>query len=96
MRFIVRSTMRAPAVTIRALFETMRPRLDRYEWLYAPLIGPDFSATYAEHAAIVAAVRAGGAAAVGACGARELVQWRRPAGGRCLSRGASATPIVAR
>jgi DNA-binding GntR family transcriptional regulator len=45
--------------TIRALFETMRPRLDRYEWLYAPLIGPDFSATYAEHAAIVAAVREG-------------------------------------
>lgn len=49
--------------TIRALFEAMRARLDRYEWLYAPLIGPDFSATYAEHAAIVAAVRAGGAAA---------------------------------
>lgn len=50
--------------TIRALFEMMRPRLDRYEWLYAPLIGPDFSATYAEHAAIVAAVRNGSAAAV--------------------------------
>jgi DNA-binding GntR family transcriptional regulator len=49
--------------TIRALFETMRPRLDRYEWLYAPLIGPDFSATYAEHAAIVAAIRDGGPAA---------------------------------
>jgi DNA-binding GntR family transcriptional regulator len=49
--------------TIRALFEAMRARLDRYEWLYAPLIGPDFSATYAEHAAIVAAVRGGGAAA---------------------------------
>jgi DNA-binding GntR family transcriptional regulator len=46
--------------TIRALFETMRSRLDRYEWLYAPLIGPDFSATYAEHAAIIAAVRDGG------------------------------------
>ena len=49
--------------TIRALFETMRPRLDRYEWLYAPLIGPDFTATYAEHAAIIAAVRDGSAAA---------------------------------
>jgi DNA-binding GntR family transcriptional regulator len=48
--------------TIRALFDTMRPRLDRYEWLYAPLIGPDFSATYAEHAAIVTAVREGNAA----------------------------------
>lgn len=50
--------------TIRALFEAMRPRLDRYEWLYAPLIGPDFSATYAEHAAIVDAVRDGNAAAL--------------------------------
>ena len=49
--------------TIRALFDTMRPRLDRYEWLYAPLIGPDFSATFAEHAAIVRAVRDGTAAA---------------------------------
>lgn len=49
--------------TIRALFEALRPRLDRYEWLYAPLIGPDFSATYDEHAGIVAAVRDGGAAA---------------------------------
>jgi DNA-binding GntR family transcriptional regulator len=50
--------------TIRALLETVRPRLDRYEWLYAPLIGPDFSETYAEHAAIVSAVRdgSGGAA----------------------------------
>jgi DNA-binding GntR family transcriptional regulator len=49
--------------TILALFAMMRPRLDRYEWLYAPLIGPDFSATYAEHAAIVEAVRDGSAAA---------------------------------
>jgi DNA-binding GntR family transcriptional regulator len=48
--------------TIRALFDTMRPRLDRYEWLYAPLIGPDFSATYAEHVAIVSAVRDGNGA----------------------------------
>ena len=40
----------------------MRPRLDRYEWLYAPFIGPDFTATYAEHDAIVAAVRDGSAA----------------------------------
>src|SRR5690349_7825626 len=52
----------AAGATIRALFETMRPRLDRYEWLYAPLIGPDFTATYAEHDAIVAAVRDGRAA----------------------------------
>jgi DNA-binding GntR family transcriptional regulator len=45
--------------TTRVLLETLRPRLDRYEWLYAPLIGPDFSETYAEHAAIIRAVTAG-------------------------------------
>ena len=49
--------------TIRALFEALRPRLDRYEWLYAPLIGPDFSATFAEHSAVITAVRDGTAAA---------------------------------
>ena len=41
------------------LLEALRPRLDRYEWLYAPLIGPDFHDTYAEHAAIIRAVEAG-------------------------------------
>lgn len=46
-----------PATTV--LLETLRPRLDRYEWLYAPMIGPDFRATYAEHAAIIRAVEAG-------------------------------------
>ena len=43
----------------RVLLETLRPRLDRYEWLYAPMIGPDFHDTYAEHAAIIRAVSAG-------------------------------------
>ena len=43
----------------RAVLEAVRPRLDRYEWYYAPLIGPDFRATYAEHDAIIRAVRAG-------------------------------------
>jgi len=43
----------------RALLETLRPRLDRYEWLYAPIIGPDFRATFAEHAAVIRAVAAG-------------------------------------
>jgi DNA-binding GntR family transcriptional regulator len=83
--------------TIRALFEAMRPRLDRYEWLYAPLIGPDFSATYAEHAAIVAAVRAGGAAT-----AERAVRANWFNGGErlalVLSRGESAarSPLVRR
>jgi DNA-binding GntR family transcriptional regulator len=43
----------------RTLLDTLRPRLDRYEWLYAPIIGPDFSATFAEHAAVILAVAAG-------------------------------------
>lgn len=44
-----------------ALLQTIRPHLDRYEWFYAPLIGPDFSATHAEHGAIITALRAGSA-----------------------------------
>lgn len=42
-----------------ALLQTIRPHLDRYEWFYAPLTGPDFSATQAEHRAIIDALRAG-------------------------------------
>jgi DNA-binding GntR family transcriptional regulator len=42
-----------------ALLQTIRPQLDRYEWFYAPLIGPDFTATYAEHGAIIKALTAG-------------------------------------
>jgi DNA-binding GntR family transcriptional regulator len=45
--------------SVRALLETLQPRLDRYEWLYAPVIGPDFAATYKEHSAIIRAVRDG-------------------------------------
>jgi DNA-binding GntR family transcriptional regulator len=41
---------------VRALLEALRPQLDRYEWIFAPLVGPDFSATYAEHDEIVRAV----------------------------------------
>jgi DNA-binding GntR family transcriptional regulator len=47
----------------RALLDALQPRLSRYEWLYAPLVGPDFSATFVEHAAITRAVRAGRATA---------------------------------
>jgi DNA-binding GntR family transcriptional regulator len=42
-----------------ALLQTIRPHLDRYEWFYAPLIGPDFTATHAEHRAIIDALKAG-------------------------------------
>jgi DNA-binding GntR family transcriptional regulator len=45
------------------LLQSLRPRLDRYEWLYAPMIGPDFSDTFAEHAAFIRAAAAGDGAA---------------------------------
>ncbi|HWL39213.1 MAG TPA: GntR family transcriptional regulator [Gemmatimonadaceae bacterium] len=44
----------------RALLDTVRPQVERYEWVYAPLVGPDYSATFAEHDAIIKAVRDGG------------------------------------
>jgi DNA-binding GntR family transcriptional regulator len=43
----------------RAVLRTIKPQMDRYEWFYAPMAGPDFTPTRREHAAIVAAVRHG-------------------------------------
>ena len=43
----------------RAVLRTIKPQLDRYEWFYAPMAGPDFTPTHREHAAIVQAVRQG-------------------------------------
>ena len=43
----------------RAVLHTIKPQLDRYEWFYAPMAGPDFTPTRREHAAIVEAVRHG-------------------------------------
>ena len=45
----------------RAVLRTIKPQMDRYEWFYAPMAGPDFTATRREHAAIVKAVRHGSA-----------------------------------
>ena len=45
----------------RAVLRTIKPQVDRYEWFYAPLTGPDFAPTRDEHAAIIAAVRRGNA-----------------------------------
>ena len=45
---------------LRALLDAVRPQVDRYEWVYAPLVGPDFGETTQEHLAIVRAVRDGG------------------------------------
>lgn len=49
---------------IRGLLRAVRIQLDRYEWVYAPLIAPDFTATFAEHRAIGRAVRSGTADAI--------------------------------
>ena len=45
----------------RAVLRTLRPQMDRYEWFYAPMAGPDFTPTRIEHAAIIAAVQHGSA-----------------------------------
>jgi DNA-binding GntR family transcriptional regulator len=42
---------------LRGLLDVVRPQVERYEWVYAPLVGPDYSATFSEHAAIIRAVR---------------------------------------
>ena len=44
-----------------AVLGTIKPQLDRYEWFYGPMAGPDFTPTRREHAAIVEAVRRGDA-----------------------------------
>jgi len=48
---------------LRAALEVIRPRVDRFEWYYAPLVGPDLRVTYREHEATIRAVRRGTAAA---------------------------------
>ena len=45
----------------RAVLRTIQPQLDRFEWFYAPMAGPDFTPTRREHAAIIDAVRKGDA-----------------------------------
>ena len=42
-----------------SLIERVRPQVDRYEYMYAPLVGPDHEATFAEHAAIIRTMRDG-------------------------------------
>lgn len=44
---------------LRAMIETVRPQVERYEWMYAPLVGPNYGATFDEHAAIIKAVLVG-------------------------------------
>jgi hypothetical protein len=44
---------------VLSLLEALRPQVDRYEWVFAPLTGPDLSLSFGEHDAIVREVRAG-------------------------------------
>jgi DNA-binding GntR family transcriptional regulator len=53
----VRSASAGPAVL--SLLDALRPQVDRYEWLFAPLTGPDVSPTFGEHDAIIREVRNG-------------------------------------
>ena len=48
---------------LRTLIEQIRPHIHRYEYIYAAMVGPDYSDTFTEHRAIVRAVRSGGAGA---------------------------------
>jgi DNA-binding GntR family transcriptional regulator len=45
--------------TVLSLLEALRPQVDRYEWVFGPLTGPDLSLSFSEHDAIVREVRAG-------------------------------------
>lgn len=44
---------------LRALIDSVRPQVDRYEFVYAPLVGTYHDVTFEEHAAIVRALRDG-------------------------------------
>ena len=58
-RFHARLVSAAQRPRLQSLISTVRPLVDRYEWVYAPMVGPDYSATFAEHAEIIQAVRDG-------------------------------------
>ena len=59
-----------------AIIESVRPQVERYEWMYAPMVGPDYSDTFREHADIISALRDGsGRRAQGAVAAN----WERGA-----------------
>ena len=53
---------RAATDRLRGLIDQVRPHIHRYEYLYAGIVGPDYSATFAEHRAMVRAIRSGTAA----------------------------------
>ena len=58
----LRAAAAGPAVT--RLLDALRPQVDRYEWFFAPLTGPDFSPTFSEHDAITHEIRTGTATGI--------------------------------
>lgn len=42
---------------LRSMIEMVRPQVERYEWLYAPLVGPGYEETFDEHQAIIRSLR---------------------------------------
>jgi DNA-binding GntR family transcriptional regulator len=44
---------------LQALLDDVRPQIDRYEWVYAPLVGPDYGDTFGEHREIIRTIRDG-------------------------------------
>jgi DNA-binding GntR family transcriptional regulator len=44
---------------LRELLDVVAPQAARYEWMYAPVVGPDHTPTFREHRAIVVALRCG-------------------------------------
>jgi DNA-binding GntR family transcriptional regulator len=47
---------------LRAFIDQVRPQIHRYEYLYAGMVGPDYSATFSEHRDILRALGSGRAA----------------------------------
>lgn len=53
---------RAAGPRLRALIDQIRPHVERYEWIYAPFVGPEkYGETFEEHAAMVRAIAEGNA-----------------------------------
>jgi DNA-binding GntR family transcriptional regulator len=50
--------------TVLSLLEALRPQVDRYEWVFGPLTGPELRISFGEHDTIVREVRAGTANAI--------------------------------
>jgi DNA-binding GntR family transcriptional regulator len=54
--------VRATGPRLRSLIDQIRPHVERYEWIYAPFVGPEkYGETFEEHAAMVRAIAEGNA-----------------------------------